>query len=119
MGSFDGAEICELVGLFLLSELSGLGIDIGLYRDDGLAASSKSAREIENIKKKMCAIFKNYNLKITIEANKKRVEFLDVYFDLEKDEYGPFMKPNVAFIVRLQQVFDLHLCQSNKTAFNI
>ena len=94
MGSFDGAEICELVGLFLLSELSGLGIDIGLYRDDGLAASSKSAREIENIKKKMSAIFKKYNLKITIEANKKRVEFLDVYFDLEKDEYGPFMKPN-------------------------
>ena len=94
LGSFDSAEICELVGLFLLSELSGLGDDLGLYRDDGLAASSKSARETENIKKKMSAIFIKHNLKITIEADKKRVEFLDVYFDLEKDEYGPFMKPN-------------------------
>ena len=42
MGSYDGAEICELVGLFLLHELNTLMTDkagsIGLYRDDGLAA---------------------------------------------------------------------------------
>ena len=41
----------------------------------------------------MSQIFRKRNLEITIEANKKRVEFLDVYFDLEKDEYGPFRKP--------------------------
>ena len=94
MGSFDGAEICELVGLFLLSELSELGLNLGIYRDDGLAVSTKTARETEKLKKKMAEIFKKHNLSITIEANKKRVEFLDVYFDLEKDEYGPYMKPN-------------------------
>ena len=94
MGSFDGAEICELVGLFLLSELSDLDLDLGIYRDDGLAVSTKTARETEKLKKKMAEIFKKHNLNITIEANKKRVEFLDVYFDLEKDEYGPYMKPN-------------------------
>ena len=39
MGSYDGAEICELVGLFILSELQKrFGTNIGLYRDDGLAA---------------------------------------------------------------------------------
>ena len=40
MASFDGAEICELVVLYLLDKLSKLlGNDIvGLYRDDGLAA---------------------------------------------------------------------------------
>jgi hypothetical protein len=39
MGSFDGAEICELVGLFILNHLRtrfGKG-NIGLYRNDGLA----------------------------------------------------------------------------------
>ena len=96
MGSFDGAEICELVGLFLLSELSELGLNLGIYRDDGLAVSTKTARETEKLKKKMAEIFKKHNLNITIEANKKRVEFLDVYFDLEKEEYGPYLKPNGA-----------------------
>ncbi len=39
MGSFDGAEICELIGLFILNKLATkYGNDnIGLYRDDGLA----------------------------------------------------------------------------------
>ena len=39
MGSYDGAEVCELVELFLLNELNELfGKDnVGLYRDDGLA----------------------------------------------------------------------------------
>ena len=34
MGSFDGAETCELVGSFLLSQLQQLNINSGLYRDD-------------------------------------------------------------------------------------
>ena len=54
----------------------------------------KKPRGVEQTKKKMSAIFRKYNLEITIEANKKRVEFLDVYMDLEKNEFGPFLKPN-------------------------
>ena len=45
VGSFDGAEICELVGLFLLHQLS-LILDkdeVGLYRDDGLAVLRNSS----------------------------------------------------------------------------
>ena len=37
MGSFDGAESCELIGLYMLSQLTHLDINIGLYRDDGLS----------------------------------------------------------------------------------
>ena len=47
MGSYDGAEICELVGLFILNHLGkSFGKEnIGLYRDDGLAIiKNKSAR---------------------------------------------------------------------------
>ena len=36
MGSYQGAEVCELVGLYILFELKSLEIDLGLYRDDGL-----------------------------------------------------------------------------------
>ena len=38
MGSYDGAEICELVGLFILNHLGKKfgKKNIGLYRDDGL-----------------------------------------------------------------------------------
>ena len=39
MGSFDSAEVCEVVGLYLLSKIS-VFIDsdnVSLYKDDGLA----------------------------------------------------------------------------------
>ena len=38
MGAFDGAEVCELVGIYLLSQITATyeKKDIGLYRDDGL-----------------------------------------------------------------------------------
>ena len=51
MGSYDGAETCELVGSFLLSQLQNLDVNIGLYRDDGLAISNAAPRDTENIKK--------------------------------------------------------------------
>ena len=35
MGSWDGAEVCDLTGLYALSKCQHLGLDIGLYRDDG------------------------------------------------------------------------------------
>ena len=69
MGSLDGAETCELIGLYLLSQLQHLGISIGLYRDDGLAASKFSAQKTENIKKEIVKIFQENSLKITITAN--------------------------------------------------
>ena len=37
MGSCDGAEVCDLIGLYLLSQLSDMNLEIGLYRDDALA----------------------------------------------------------------------------------
>ena len=39
MESYDGAEVCQLPGLFMLNELSKMfdKDNIGLYRDDGLS----------------------------------------------------------------------------------
>ena len=71
MGSYDGAETCELVGNFLLSQLQDLNVNVGLYRDDGLAITDATPRDAENIKKEICRIFNNNGLRITIEANKQ------------------------------------------------
>ncbi|GFR76509.1 hypothetical protein ElyMa_005802200 [Elysia marginata] len=63
MGSFDGAETCELVGLYLLSQLQYLDIKVGLYRDDGQQITSTDMKN----KEKMCAIFRDNGLNITIQ----------------------------------------------------
>lgn len=95
MGSYDGAECCELVGLFLLSEISKeLQGNFGLYRDDGLSVIKATAQKIENIKKKLCNLFKRHGLRITVEANSKIVNYLDVTLNLPNGSYSPFMKSN-------------------------
>ena len=96
MGSYDGAETCELVGSFLLSQLQDLNINVGLYRDDGLAITNTTPRDTENIKKEICRIFNNNGLRITIEANKQIINFLDVTFNLNRSTYQPFTKPNTS-----------------------
>ena len=72
MGSYDGAELCELAGLYVLDLLtkdSGKR-NIGLYRDDGLSCFENiSGRGSEKIKKKLLKIFKSNQLSITVECN--------------------------------------------------
>ena len=65
-----------------------------MYRDDGLGAFNDSPRTIEKIKKEICKIFSEHKLKITIEANKKCVNFLDITFDLRTRAYKPYNKPD-------------------------
>ena len=97
MGSYDGAEICELVGLFILNKLGQkFGKEnICLYRDDGLAImKSKSARLADKTRKELHKCFEQFGLKITAEANLHVVNFLDVTFDLNNGKFKPYRKPN-------------------------
>ena len=94
-GSYDGAETCELVGLFILADLSELDrMNAGLYRDDGLSVTPVPPRQAETLKKKIGAIFAKHGLSITAQANITRTDFLDVFFDLEADTYKSYNKPN-------------------------
>ena len=72
MGCYDGAEVCELVGIFILNKLSNV-IDknsIGLYGDDSLGVFDKlSGPQIEKKKKKIIKIFKDCGLSITVTTN--------------------------------------------------
>ena len=88
MGSFDGAEICELVGLFLLNNLTQLigSNNIGLYKDDGLAIlENATGSTSERVKKWIKNLFQQHGLRITAETNLVQTNFLDVTFNLNTD----------------------------------
>ena len=100
MGSFHGAELCELVGLYLLYKINKIFSedgDCGIYRDDGLAVTKKCAGTIlERMGKKLRTTCLNEGFKITLESGLLKTEFLDVMFDLGNDTYGPYRKENSA-----------------------
>ena len=77
MGSPDGAELCELAGLFCLDLLRKKlpAEELGLYRDDGLGVTSKSGPGSSKIEKTLHSTFKGIGLKITTIVNVKKVEF--------------------------------------------
>ena len=54
MGCFDGVEICELVGFFILNQLGSVieKNDIGLYRDSDLGTFFGISKPIIERKKK-------------------------------------------------------------------
>ena len=92
-GSYDGAEICELVGLFILNHLgkSFSKENICLYRDDGLAIIKNKS---DKTRKELHKAFEQFGLKITAESNLHVVHFLYVTFDLSTGKYKPYRKPN-------------------------
>ena len=94
MGSFDGAETCELIGLYCLSQLQELNINVGLYRDDGLCVSQLTRRQNDMLKKRIRKIFQDNGLNVDIECNKTAVDFLDVTLDLQRNIFKPYAKLN-------------------------
>ena len=97
MGACDGAEICELVGWYLLDKLLHITgkLNTGLYRDDGLAfLRNTSGPDTERLRKKIIKLFKDNGLQITIDANLIETDFLDVTFNLNSGKYWPYRKPN-------------------------
>ena len=68
--------------------------DVGLYRDDGLCTMRMTNRQSEKLKQHIVNIFHDNGLDITIEVNKKIVDFLDVTFNLKTEEFYPYIKPN-------------------------
>ena len=97
MGSNDGAEVCELVGIYLLSLIAEKYPmqDTGLYRDDGLAViRSRTGRLADKYRKDVTKIMKDNGLKIQVKVNLKIVDYLDITFNLGDGSYKPYKKPN-------------------------
>ena len=95
MGAWDGAESCDIVGLFLLDQLKHRipEFDFGIYRDDALGVVETTARNGQKIAQKNEKVMSDFGLNIISKANKKVVDFLDVTLDLENECFRPFTKP--------------------------
>ena len=62
MGSYNGAEICDMAGLFLLNKVKTSKLfkngEFGIFKDDGLAViQSKSPSSAETTSKELRKIF--------------------------------------------------------------
>ena len=91
MGSFDGVKVCKLVGILILSQLSNISknTDMELYRDDGLIIiRNPDGPKLEIYRKKIYNALKLLGFKITIYANLKIVNFLNVTLNLRKDTHN-------------------------------
>ena len=97
MACYDGEEVCELVGIYILNKLINI-IDkdsIGLYCDDELRIfENLSGPKIKREEKYIIKLFKGRGLSITVTTNTLSVDFLDVTFNLKTELYQPFRKPN-------------------------
>ena len=108
MGSWDGAEISELCGLYLLHKLTkkdGNGQDgpfnksqVGLYRDDGLAAIQGTNQERDKIKERIKTIFEEESLKVVTKVNLSVVQYLDIELDLENGVHRSYHKAKPIYI---------------------
>jgi len=76
MGSYDVAETCEQVGCYLLAQLQQIpNIDIGLYRDDGLAATTQTPKETQKIKSRSVMVSR-ITLKSLLKRTRRSLTFL-------------------------------------------
>ena len=75
----------------MLIEIRQLNKDIGLFCDDGLAASLGTDRQRENLSKKIAATVHGFGFKLELKTNVTEANFLDLHLDLKT--YGTFMKP--------------------------
>ena len=63
MGAYDGAKICELVGLFILYKFQQLNKinNFGLYRDNELTVvKNMSGPQSQKVKKELQVLFKEF-----------------------------------------------------------
>ena len=98
MGSYDGAEICELVGIYIPTRLGTIikKSNCGLYRDDGLVfLRNVNGQQIDRTRKNIIKIFKGVGINIEIETNSKVVDFLDITFNLNNSIYKPYKNQTI------------------------
>ena len=88
-----GAEAAEICTTFLLSRIKEAlpTVNAGCYRDDGLLTTKARPQQIENQKKKLCELFNSHGLSIKASANIKKIDFLDVIFDLNQNIFAPYI----------------------------
>ena len=96
MGSFGGAEICELTRLYIQSKVEKIPpkSNFGLYRDDRLALlRNLNGQQTDKVRKNIIAVFEDIGFSLEIETNLKEVDFLGISPNLRNETYRPYKKP--------------------------
>ena len=97
MKAYDEAEVCELIGIFMLPLFSKHIIKnhVGLHRDDGLTILKNTCGlEAEKLKTKFQKLFKEKDVDIIVRCNLKTTNYLDIAFNLNDGLYRSYRKPN-------------------------
>ena len=97
MGSFDGADVCELISALILFQLSRIinNTNMGLYRDDRLILIRKpNGPKLDNYRKRISNTLKLLGFKSSIHTNLKAVNFLDITLNFTNCAYEPYKKDN-------------------------
>ena len=122
MGAFDGAQITDLVGLYILQKLATdmPRISFGLYRDDGLGVHGRiTPSDMNKIKKDLHKLFNTLGLKITLDTHLSKVDFLDVTLDLHSEQFKPYRKPNdTPLYIHKQSNHPKHIINNLPAAIN-
>ena len=76
MGSFDGTEIYELVGLYIQSKLEKIfpKSKFGLHRDDGLALlRNLNWQQSDIVRKNIIRVFKDIGFSLRLELTEEKL----------------------------------------------
>ena len=97
MGSKDGSEVAELVGLYLLSKFESdpelQDAIIALYRDDLIAIVPNNGFRINRIRSAIQRIVALEELDMTDWTEGRKLDYLDIEFDMADESFRPHTKP--------------------------
>ena len=97
MGAYDGAEVCEIMGMFPLNSLANTFFknSVGLYRNDELALFKNiNGHRADKMRKGFHQLYKGNGLSLDITCNVKTGNYLNITLDLNTGTYKPYHKPN-------------------------
>ena len=97
LGSFNSAQIADLVAIYILDTLGRIVNfnQIGLYRDDeSIFIQNSNGPKTSKLQKKIIRAFRSLGLRIEISFNLEIVNFLGVTFNLDNKSFKPFDKNN-------------------------
>ena len=97
MGSFDGAKICELIGLYVLDQPSNILIPVesfGLCRDDGQAIFPAFHDQIRKELSRTLETCLQPTISKELSKVCNKLNFFDVTFKACNRKYWPYKKSN-------------------------
>ena len=97
MGSFDGTEVCEVVGLYLLNKIKPVlgSNNVGLRRKDVLViVHTVNGPKVDRLRQDIIGLFRDEGLSIASDTNLIEKDFLDRSLNLNRRKYFPIRKSN-------------------------